>query len=113
MMCLNRVFNWSLTNQIESERLMTLPSDLPSDGLLVGKCCIHVDASSVSNGIARLIMEFAFGFNKRLIGMPRVRAGLHDDAEDSYEDSDEDIDEDSNEDSNEGSDEGEEEEEML
>jgi hypothetical protein len=77
MMCLDRrVFKWSLANQIESERLMTLPAELSSDGMLVAKCCMHVDASSVSSGIARLIMEFAFGFNKRLIGMPREGAGL-------------------------------------
>jgi hypothetical protein len=71
MMCLNRVFNWSLANQIESERLMTLPTDLSSIGLLVARCCMHVVASSVSNGIARLIMQFAKGFNRRLVGMPR------------------------------------------
>jgi hypothetical protein len=79
MMCLDRVFKWSLANQIESERLMTLPAGLSSIGLLVAKCCVHVDASSVSNGIARLIMHFAFGFKwskqgERLIGMPREGA---------------------------------------
>jgi hypothetical protein len=86
MMCLDRVFKWSVANQIESERLMTLPADLSSDGLLIAKCCMHVDASSVSNGIARLIMEFAFGFNKRLIGMPREGAGLDDEDSDIYSD---------------------------
>jgi ankyrin repeat protein len=77
MMCLNRTFTWSLANQIESERLMTLPPTgfLSSEGLFIARCCMHVDASSVSNGIARLIMQFAFGFNRRLIGMPREGAG--------------------------------------
>jgi ankyrin repeat protein len=80
MMCLDRVFNWSLANQIESERLMTLPTDVSSVGLFVAHCCINVDASSVSNGIARLIMQFAFGFDqerKRLVGMPREGAPCH------------------------------------
>jgi hypothetical protein len=53
--------------------------------------------SSVSNGIARLIMEFAFGSNTRLIGMPREGA----DHDDNDEFSDEDIDEESNMDSDE------------
>jgi hypothetical protein len=84
MMCMNCVFNWSLANQIESERLMTLPPDLSSIGLLVAKCWMHVDAYSVSNGIARLIMQFSFGFNSdrnRLVGMPREEAELDDDEE--------------------------------
>jgi hypothetical protein len=85
MMCLDRVFDWSKIHQIESERLMTLPTDLPSDGMLVAHCCMNVDASSVSNGIARLIMQFAFGFNRRLIGMPREGAGLEDDDDDDDE----------------------------
>jgi hypothetical protein len=54
---------------------MTLPTDFSSEGLLVARCCMHVDASSAGNGIARLIMQFAFGFNRRLIGMPREGAG--------------------------------------
>jgi ankyrin repeat protein len=84
MMCLDRVFNWSLANQIVSEFYMTLPPGLSSAGMLVARCCMHVDASSVSNGIARLIMEFAFGFNKqrdRLVGMPREEIDLLDDEE--------------------------------
>jgi hypothetical protein len=43
---------------------------------------MHVDAISVSNGIARLIVQFAFGFNSdrnRLVGMPREEAELDDD----------------------------------
>jgi hypothetical protein len=67
------VFNWSLANQIESERLMTLPADVSSIGIFVAHCWMHVDAFNVSNGIALLIMKFAFGFNrrqrKRLVGM--------------------------------------------
>jgi hypothetical protein len=61
---------------------MTLPPDLSSIGLLVAKCWMHVDAISVSNGIARLIMQFAFGFNsdhRTLVGMPREEAELDDD----------------------------------
>jgi hypothetical protein len=43
---------------------------------------MHVDAISVSNGIASLIMQFAFGFNSDrniLVGMPREEAELNDD----------------------------------
>jgi hypothetical protein len=102
MMCLNSVCNWSRANQIESERLMTLPADLSSIGLFVARCWLHVDASGVDNGIARLIMEFAFGFNsdsKRLIGIPDedLLDGDDDkwedygiDEEDSYDEEDED-----------------------
>jgi hypothetical protein len=78
MMCLDSVFKWSLANQIERDFYMTLPPGLSSAGLLVARCCMHVDASSVSNGIARLIMKFAFGFNRRLVGMPREEADLDD-----------------------------------
>jgi hypothetical protein len=79
MMSIDRIFNWSVANQVESERLMTLPADLSSIGLLVAECCMHVDAISVSNGIARLIMEYSFGFDRqrrRLEGMPREGADL-------------------------------------
>jgi hypothetical protein len=63
---------------------MTLPADMTPLGLFVARCWLHVDASGVDNGIARLIMEFAKGFNRqraRLIGMPREEADLDNDAE--------------------------------
>jgi hypothetical protein len=89
ILSLDRVFNWSLANQIESEFYMTLPSDLSSIGRFLAHCWLHVDASGVDNGIARLLMQFAFGFNsdrRRLIGLPREEALL--DADDDDNDGD-------------------------
>jgi hypothetical protein len=82
MMCLSRVYGWSLSNQREDERYRTLPDDLPKLGRFICKCWFDVaggdnkvDDDQPDNGIARLIMSFAFGFNDSkspfaLIGMP-------------------------------------------
>jgi ankyrin repeat protein len=82
MMCLTRVYGWSLINQIEEEKYRTLPDDLSGIGWFVAHCWFDVagsdnkiDEDKPDNGIARLIMSFAFGFDDSkssfaLIGMP-------------------------------------------
>jgi hypothetical protein len=82
MLCLSRVYGWSLRNQIEDERHRTLPDNVSSIGRFIAHCWFDVaggdnkiDVDKPDNGIARLIMSFAFGFNDSkspfaLIGMP-------------------------------------------
>jgi hypothetical protein len=84
MLCLSRVYGWSLLNQIEDEEYRTLPDDLAGIGRFVAHCWFDVaggvnkvDDDKPDNGIARLVMSFAFGFNDSksrasfaLIGMP-------------------------------------------
>jgi hypothetical protein len=80
---LTRVYGWSLLNQIEDEKYRTLPDDLSSIGRFIAHCWFDVggsdkrkiDEDKPDNGIARLVMSFAFGFNDSkspfaLIGMP-------------------------------------------
>jgi ankyrin repeat protein len=76
MLCVNRVYKWSLSNQIEDERCRTLPDDLSVLGRYIAHCWFDVAGGEPDNGIARLIMSFAFGFNDSkssfaLIGMPK------------------------------------------
>jgi hypothetical protein len=82
MLCLTRVYQWSLLNQIDDEKYRTLPDDLSTLGRFICKCWFDVAGGDnkiaedkPDNGIARLIMSFAFGFNDSksnlaLIGMP-------------------------------------------
>jgi hypothetical protein len=82
MLCVNSVYKWSLSNQIEAEVYRTLPDDLSGVGHFIARCWFDVagsdnaiDEDKPDNGIARLIMSFAFGFNDSkssfaLIGMP-------------------------------------------
>jgi hypothetical protein len=82
MLCLSSVYKWSLLNQKEDERYRTLPDDLSVIGHCIAHCWFDVagddnklDSLKPDNGIGRLIMSFAFGFNASkspfaLIGMP-------------------------------------------
>jgi hypothetical protein len=82
MMCVNSVYKWSLSNQIEDEKYRTLPDNLAGVGRFIAHCWFDVagddnkfGSSKPDNGIARLIMSFAFGFDDSkssfaLIGMP-------------------------------------------
>jgi hypothetical protein len=82
MLCVDSVYKWSLSNQIEDEKYRTLPADLSGVGRFIAHCWFDVagddnklDSSKPDNGIARLIMSFAFGFDDSkssfaLIGMP-------------------------------------------
>jgi hypothetical protein len=75
MISVNRVYKWSLLNQIDDERYRTLPDDLPDLGRFIAHCWIDVAGGKPDNGIGRLIMSFAFGFDDSksphaLIGMP-------------------------------------------
>jgi hypothetical protein len=83
MLCISRVYGWSLRNQIDDERYRTLPDDLSKLGCFICQCWFDVaggdnkiDEDTPDNGIARLIMSYAFGFNDSkspfaLIGMPK------------------------------------------
>jgi hypothetical protein len=83
ILCLNYTYQWSLLNQKEEERYRTLPDDLSPLGCFIAHCWFNVagndkrkcDTDKPDNGIARLIMSFAAGFNESkssfaLIGMP-------------------------------------------
>jgi hypothetical protein len=80
MMYLSRLSKWSLLNQIEDERYRTLPDDLPQLGRFICKCWFDVaggvnkvDDDQPDNGVGRLIMSFASGFDDssgKMIGMP-------------------------------------------
>jgi hypothetical protein len=82
MLCVNSIYKWSLLNQIEDDKYRTLPDDLAGVGRFIAHCWFDVggsdnkiDEDKPDNGIARLIMSFAFGFNVSkssfaLIGMP-------------------------------------------
>jgi hypothetical protein len=82
ILCVDKVYKWSLSNQIEDEKYRTLPDDLAGVGRFIAQCWFDVaggdnklDSSKPDNGIARLIMSFAFGFDDSkssfaLIGMP-------------------------------------------
>jgi hypothetical protein len=75
MMCVNSVYNWSVENQIEDERYRTLPGNLPKLGRFIAHCWFDVAGGEPDNGIGRLIMSFAFGFDNSktshaLLGMP-------------------------------------------
>jgi hypothetical protein len=87
MMCLSRVYGWSLLNQIEADARRTLPDDLSVLGRFICKCWFDVaggvnnmDNDKPDNGVGRLIMSFASGFNDSkspfaLIGMPAFGKG--------------------------------------
>jgi hypothetical protein len=73
----NRLYNWSIENQIEAQVHRTLPADLSSAGYLVSHCFFDIGGGRPDNGIARLITQFYGGFNEgkaknpiALIGMP-------------------------------------------
>jgi hypothetical protein len=82
MLSVNRVYQWSIINQIEVERYRTLPDDLSVLGKFIARCWFDVagsdknkadESDSPDNGVGRLIMSFAFGFDDSkgaLIGMP-------------------------------------------
>jgi hypothetical protein len=72
-LCIARVYNWSLANQVESEVRRTLPDDMSGLARFLSHCCLHVDGSAVDNGIARHIITYFGGFDDRagkMIGMP-------------------------------------------
>jgi hypothetical protein len=63
MMCLSRVYGWSLLNQIDDERYRTLPDDLPQLGRFICQRWFDVagsdnaiDGDKRDNGIAHLII---------------------------------------------------------
>jgi hypothetical protein len=73
----NRLYNWSVENQVESEFHRTLPANLSGVGHFVAHCFFDVGGGSPDNGIARLITQFYGGFDESrakspfaLIGMP-------------------------------------------
>jgi hypothetical protein len=81
MLCVDKVYKWSLLNQIEDEKYRTLPDDLSTLGRFIAHCWFDVaggdnkiDEDKPDNGIARLILSFAAGINVErdgpLIGMP-------------------------------------------
>jgi hypothetical protein len=51
----NRLYNWSIENQIEAQVHRTLPADLSSAGYLVSHCFFDIGGGRPDNGIARLI----------------------------------------------------------
>jgi hypothetical protein len=73
----NKLFKWSVENQIASEFHRTLPPNLTGVGHFVAHCFFDVAGGDFGNGIARLITEFYGGFDESrakspfaLIGMP-------------------------------------------
>jgi ankyrin repeat protein len=89
MMCVSRVYAWSLSNQIEDVKYRTLPDDLPQLGCFICKCWFDVAGGGnkddkPDNGVGRLIMQFYGGFNEgkaespiKLIGMPAFGKNDH------------------------------------
>jgi ankyrin repeat protein len=74
-MIISRVYAWSLANQIESDVYRTFPSDVSPLGLFILKCWFDAAGGGIGNGVGRIIMSFACGFNSSkspfaLIGMP-------------------------------------------
>ena len=62
---MHRIFSWSVSNQIESDAHRTLPSDsdMSSLGRFICRCWFDIGGGSISNGIGKLIVSFACGFN--------------------------------------------------
>jgi ankyrin repeat protein len=56
--CLTHIFNWSLVNQDETERLRTWPADLSEEGKLICRAWFDVAGGYIDNGIGRLILSF-------------------------------------------------------
>jgi hypothetical protein len=61
IMCISRIYNWSLVNQIETDRLRTWPGpdELSELGRFICHCWFDVAGGEPDNGVGRLIMEFA------------------------------------------------------
>jgi ankyrin repeat protein len=56
--CLTHLFNWSLVNQDETERLRTWPADLSDEGKLICRVWFDVAGGYIDNGIGRIILFF-------------------------------------------------------
>jgi hypothetical protein len=61
IMCISRMYKWSLINQIETDRLRTWPGpdELSELGRFICHCWFDVAGGEPDNGVGRLIMEFA------------------------------------------------------